>query len=148
MNTRSTTHTFAVISALALATLSVANIKAETTGDTNGLFYSNRAYVHAISDAPNPVADRLIENAEIVYVDKGYGQAIYSYPSTVKNTATAFNVEYVDTAYGQAIYSYPNNSPKHHLELVDNASNPADRHIVPVVLKLGKVPTNPTGTGH
>ena len=148
MNTRSTKHTITVISVLAIATLNIGNLKAETTGDTNGLFYNNRAYVHAIADAPNPVADRLIENAEIVYVDKAYGQAIYSYPSTVKNTVTAFNVEYVDTAYGQAIYSYPNNNPKHHLDLADNASNPADRHIVPVALKLGNVPTNPTGTGH
>jgi hypothetical protein len=148
MDAPSTTHTFTVISALAIATLGAANIKAETTGDTKGLFYSNRAYVHAIADAPNPVADRPIENAEIVYVDKAYGQAIYGYPSAAKNTVTAFNVEYVDRAYGQAIYSYPNNNPRHRLDLVDNASNPAGSHIVQVVLKLGKVPANPTGTGH
>jgi hypothetical protein len=148
MNTRSTIHDIAAIVVLTLNTAYVATIQADTTENANGLYYTNRAYVHAIAEQPNPIADEKIQDAEIVYVDKAYGQAIYSYPSNVNNTVTAFNVEYIDTAFGQAIYSYPNNTSKHHLDLVENAVNTESGDIVPVVLKLDNIPIRAARTVH
>ena len=106
------------------------------------LNYDNRAYVHAIHDAPNPINDKKVEFAKITYADKAYGQAIYSYPSNIAFHEVDFNVEYVDTAYGQAIYSYPNNnSVQHHLEISDETQSPTDKSIVPVALTNRYVPS-------
>jgi hypothetical protein len=148
MNTRTTTHTIAVISVLTIAALNAANLKADSIDGMGALIYNNRAYVQDIGYAPNPVAAKKVENAETVYVDTAYGPAIYSYPSNTNNQVTAFNVEYVDTAYSPAIYSYPNNTPKHHLDLVENAVKTGSGDIVPVVLKLDNIPIRAAGTVH
>ena len=108
--------------------------QAEFIDEASTLHYDNRAYAHAIHNAPNPISDREIEFAKIAYANKAYGQAIYSYPSNSAFQETAFNVEYVDTAYGQAIYSYPNNNFKPKLELSAETQSQADKLIVPVVL--------------
>lgn len=142
MKTKSTTHIIAVISAITLSALNSAGIKAETSEGANTLIYNDRAYIHAIQDAPNPAVDRKAQNAEIVYVNRGYGPAIYSYPSNVAYQHTAFNVEYVDTAHGPAIYSYPNNNIKNHLELVDNAVHLGNRFIVPASTRIDSNPVN------
>lgn len=134
MKTRATIPIIAVTMILSLGVFN--NMKAETTGGSNTLVYNNRAYVHAIEGSPNPVVDWIVHNAEIIYVDKAYGQAIYSYPSNVSNQQTAFNMEYVDTAFGQAIYSYPNNHVMNRLELTDNTMIPGNDFIVPATLKI------------
>jgi hypothetical protein len=146
MKTKVTTHTIALISALTLSALGTVVVKAETSGATNTLIYNNRAYVHAIQSAPNPVADKTVQDAEIVYVDKANGQAIYGYPGNVAEQHTAFNVEYVDTAYGQATYSYPNNNPKHFLDLVDNSETSDNNFFVAATLRKGVVPAKVGGT--
>jgi len=130
MKTTTTTHTIAVISVLTLGLLSSASAMADTVKSANALIYNSHAAIYAINDAPNPVADQTIPNAEIVYVDTAYGPAIYSYPSNRSFQHTAFNVEYVDTAYGPALYSYPTHQVKHRLSLVDN-TNLDNRFIVP-----------------
>jgi hypothetical protein len=48
-----------------------------------------------------------VRNPQIVYVDRAYGPAIYSYPRVGQDIVTPFNVRYVNTAFGPAIYSYP-----------------------------------------
>lgn len=106
------------------------------------LNYDNCAYVHAIHDAPNPVNDKKVEFAKITYVDKAYGQAIYSYPSNIAFHEVDFNIGYVDTAYGQAIYSYPNNnSVQHHLELSAETQSLTENLIVPVALTTSYIPS-------
>jgi hypothetical protein len=123
-----------------VGSFNVGYLQAEVTRDGGSLNYDNRAYVHAIHNAPNPVKDTKVEFAKIAYADKAYGQAIYSYTSNVAVRETDFNVEYVDTAYGQAIYSYPNNNPlKPHLELSAETQNSADQLIVPVVFRRGDI---------
>ncbi|MGZ8184280.1 MAG: hypothetical protein ACXWT1_20235 [Methylobacter sp.] len=144
MKRRSTKNIIAVVSVLTLGALNAAAIKAETTEGANALMYNNSAYIHAIQDSPNPVADRKVENAEIVYVSKGSGPAIYSYPTNVSHQVTAFNVEYVETAYGPAIYSYPNNNVTHRLELSDNQRSQDKHYIAPVSLSRGYVPDKVT----
>jgi hypothetical protein len=109
----------------------------------NGLYYHNHAYIYAIPEAPNPVSDTESIDPKIIYVNTGYGQAIYSYPVNVALQQTEFNVEYVDTAYGHAIYSYPYNKsasmhPKHHLNLSINANNQHDGYL-PVSLSNDKM---------
>lgn len=146
MKTRSTTQIIAVASVLSLGALSTATIKAETTDGANALIYNNRAYIHAIQDYPNPVADSKVQKAEIVYVDTAYGPAIYSYPSSVSNQVTAFNVEYVDTAYGPAIYSYPNNNVTHRLQLSDNQGDQGKQYIIPVSSRRDSVPGSVNGS--
>ncbi len=125
-----------VISALVSGFINMSYVQAGLMDERGTLNYDNRAYVHAIHNAPNPVSGKGVEFAKIVYADKAYGQAIYSYPSNVAFQEIDFNVEYVDTAFGQAIYSYPNNNPvKPHLELSAATQNPEDNLIVPVTLK-------------
>lgn len=148
MKTKTTAHIIAVISALTISVLSSVGLNAGTVENNNTLIYNNRAFVHAIQDAPNPAGDKTVQNAEIIYVDKAYGQAIYSYPSNIPLQHTAFNVEYVDTAYGQAIYSYPNNNVKHRMKLVDNALNSESRFIVPVSSRAVNVPVSTAATFH
>jgi hypothetical protein len=134
-----------VISALISGFINMNYVQADVEGEAGTLSYDNRAYVHAIPNAPNPVSAKKIEFAKIVHADKAYGPAIYSYPSAVAFQETDFNVEYVDTAFGQAIYSYPNNNPvKPRLELSAETQNPADNLIVPVVLNKSTVTTNTT----
>lgn len=133
MNTRA--KKLAVIPAFLVGFIFTGNVRADDTADANTLHYDNRAYVHAIHNAPNPVVDVIVGSAKIAYADKAYGQAIYSYPANVAFQETDFNVEYVDTANGQAIYSYPNNNPvRHLLELSADTQQPSDSLIVPVVL--------------
>lgn len=134
MNTRA--KKIILITAWLFSSFNVGYLQAEATQDGGTLNYDNRAYVHAIHNAPNPAKDVKVDFAKIAYADKAFGQAIYSYPSIVAVRDTDFNVEYVDTAYGQAIYSYPNNNPlKHHLELSAEMHNSADQLIVPVVFR-------------
>jgi hypothetical protein len=142
MKTRATTYTIALISALSLGAFNTTGSKAETTDGANALIYNNRAYVQDTAYAPNPAPAWKVQDAEIIYVDKAYGPAIYSYPSNVSNQHTAFNIEYIDTAYGPAIYSYPNNNVKHHLELVNNAVKPDNGFIVPASWKMRSVQAN------
>lgn len=128
------------ISALISGFINMSYVQADVMNEAGTLSYDNRAYVHAIHNAPNPVSDKKVEFAKIVYADKAYGQATYSYPSNIAFQETDFNVEYVDTAFGQAIYSYPNNNPvKPHLDLSAETQSPADNLIVPVVLKKSTV---------
>lgn len=142
MNTRA--KKLKIIPSFLVGLLTAGNVQADLTADTNTLNYDNRAYVHAIHNAPNPVGDITVELAKIAYADKAFGQAIYSYPATVAFQETDFNVEYVDTANGQAIYSYPNNNPiRHHLELSAETRQPLDNFIVPVVLKNTGNPSTP-----
>lgn len=123
-----------LMSAFIAGSININDVQARE--DIGSLNYDNRAYVHAIHNAPNPVSDVKVQSAKIAYADKAYGQAIYSYPSTVVFQESEFNVEYVDTAYGQAIYSYPNNNlVTHHLELSSIKQSPADTSTVPVVFK-------------
>ena len=91
-----------------------AHAEAETHG---ALIYSDRAYVHAIHGAPNPAAERASVFPSIVYVNPGYGQAIYSYASTVVDQPVRFDVTYTDTAHGPAIHSYPGRAGKFRLKL-------------------------------
>lgn len=129
--------------------MSTIGVNAQTTEGTNALIYNNRAYVQSIGDSPNPVADRKVPNAKIIFVNTGYGPAIYSYPSNVAFQHTDFNVEYVDTAYGPAIYSYPYNNPnKHHLKLRDNKVIGFLRSIVPASFGMSRTPANTTGAVH
>jgi len=136
MNKRTKTQLIAAVSTLTLSLFVTANSQAETMEGINSLYYSNRAYVHAIPDEPNPVSDKRVNDAQIVYVDKAYGQATFSYPGNVRNSVTEFNVEYVDTAYGQAINSYPNNTVKHRLDLVDNMESSGTSYNVPVSFEV------------
>jgi hypothetical protein len=127
---------FSVLSATIAIAINSGSVLAGLADEDGSLHYDNRAYVHAIHGAPNPVSDRKIESAKIAYADKAYGQAIYSYPSTIAFTEVGFNVEYVDTAYGQAIYSYPNNNPvRPHLDLSANSFSNEDNEVVPVRFK-------------
>jgi hypothetical protein len=127
---------FSVLSATIAIVINSGTVLADLTDEDRSLHYDNRSYVHAIHGAPNPVSDRKIESAKIAYADKAYGQAIYSYPSTIAFTEVEFNVEYVDTAYGQAIYSYPNNNTvRHHLDLSANSFSNDDKEVVPVSFK-------------
>ena len=146
MKTKTTTHTIAVIAALTVATLGTVPTKADSVDGTNALIYNNRAYVHAIQGSPNPVADSAVKGAEIVYVDKAYGQAIFSYPTNLAFQHTEFNVEYVDTAYGQAIYSYPNNNVKHHLNLVGDSDVRDSGLIIPAAVNISETPAGAIGT--
>lgn len=148
MKTKSTTHTLALVSALIISAMSPIGVKAQTSEGTSALIYTNRAYVHSIHNAPNPVADKTVPDAEIIYVNKGYGQAINSYPGYVPFQHTDFNVEYVDTANGRAIYSYPNNNPKHHLKLGDNKGIQLIRSILPASLRMNSVPVKTAGAAH
>lgn len=125
MKTQTTTYKVIPTILVAAGLLSASFAKAETPDQTESLIYNNRAFVHAIQDSPNPVADSTALNAKIVYVNKGYGQAIYSYPSNVAYQQTDFNVEYTDTAHGQAIHSYPNTNTRFKLQLVDNGDRKA-----------------------
>lgn len=132
MNTR--LNKLIIIPALMAGFLNAVNVRADMAIDKGTLNYENRAYVHAIHNAPNPVTDKTVASAKIVYADKAYGQAIYSYPSNVAFQETDFNVEYVDTANGQAIYSYPsNNLIKPRLELSAKTQHLSNKFIVPVV---------------
>lgn len=138
MNTQS--KKLRVLSALVVGIINVGSVRADITDATGKLYYNNRAYVHAIHNAPNPVTDTKVGFAKIAYADKAYGQAIYSYPSNVAFQETDFNVEYVDTANGQAIYSYPNNNlVRPHLELSAETLSPVDKFIVPVALKSSEI---------
>ncbi|MBK8814060.1 MAG: hypothetical protein IPN42_00380 [Methylococcaceae bacterium] len=138
MNTRA--KKLIIMTVWLVGSFNIGYLQAEVTQDGGTLNYDNRAYVHAIHNAPNPAKDTIVEFAKIAYADKAFGQAIYSYPSNVVVQETDFNVEYVDTAYGQAIYSYPNNNPlKHHLELSAGTQNSADQMIVPVVFRSGNI---------
>jgi hypothetical protein len=124
------------MSVLTAGLLNLGNVQADVTDDAGTLNYDNRAYVHAIHNAPNPAKGTKVEFAKIAYADKAYGQAIFSYPSNISIQETDFNVTYVDTAYGQAIYSYPNNNPvKPHLELSADTQSPLVNYIVPAALK-------------
>jgi hypothetical protein len=124
------------MSAFVAGFFNMGNIQADVIDGAGTLNFDNRAYVHAIHNAPNPAESRKVEFAKIAYADKAYGQAIFSYPSNVAFQETAFNVEYVDTAYGQAIYNYPNNNTvKPHLELSAETQSPADKFIVPAAFK-------------
>jgi hypothetical protein len=139
MNKRTKTQLIVTVSTLMVSLFVTANSQAETMEGVNSLYYSNRAYVHAIPDEPNPVSDSKVNDAQIVYVDKAYGQATFSYPGNVRNSVTDFNVEYVDTAYGQAIYSYPSNVVKHRLDLVDNVESSGTSYNVPVSFEVDKL---------
>ena len=135
---KTTYKKLAAVSILTTTLLAVIDVQAEIAGDAGSLSYTNRAYVNAIPGDPNPVADTTIEFAKIVYADRAFGQAIYSYPSNSAMQETDFNVEYVDTAHGQAIYSYPNNNPvKPRLTLtIEDKQN--GRTIVPVILRQSR----------
>ncbi len=131
-----------VMSVIIAGFINTSYVQANDLDESGTLNYDNRAYVHAIHNAPNPVNDKKVEFAKIAYADKAYGQAIYSYPSNIAIHETDFNIEYVDTAYGQAIYSYPNNNPvQHHLELSAETQSPTDKLIVPVVLTNSYTPS-------
>jgi hypothetical protein len=135
------TKKLTVLSAIIAGFINSGIVQAGFTDDAGSLNYDNRAYVHAIHNAPNPVSDQKIDFAKIAYADKAYGQAIYSYPSTFAFTEVDFNVEYVDTAYGQAIYSYPNNNAvRHHLDLSASTLPNRDNGVLPVSLKSYGLP--------
>lgn len=75
-----------------------------------GLIYVDKAFNNAIYSYWALDGMRFeVKHPEIVYVSKAYGQSIYSYPRIGPDTVTAFNLEYVSPAFGQAIYSYPGN---------------------------------------
>ncbi|PPD48266.1 MAG: hypothetical protein CTY16_06050 [Methylobacter sp.] len=94
----------AVMVAMAIANMATANADTQASGT---LIYDNSAAIYTIHNAPNPIAARTIANAEIIYVNTGYGPAIYSYPGNVPHQSHDVVIEYVDQAYGPAIYSYP-----------------------------------------
>lgn len=98
-----------VIAALAITVANAADVRAESR---SGLIFNSRAYTHGTQTYPNPEADRFFKNAEIIYVNAGYGPAVYSYPRSVPDQQIAMNVEFISQAYGPAIYSYPYNNPQ------------------------------------
>jgi hypothetical protein len=122
MKTQSKKYVIAVI-ALAIGALNLAAVKADTKAAE--LIYNNHAYIYAIPGAPNPAADRTVQDAEIIYADKAYGPAIYSYPTNAAYRQIAFNIDYVNSAYGPAIYSYPHNDNyQYRLNLTTNMADP------------------------
>ncbi|XSG86571.1 MAG: hypothetical protein ACPW60_07580 [Methylohalobius sp. ZOD2] len=90
----------------------------------NAMIYVNQASNHAIHSYSNPENMEMpAVSPKIVYVNQGYGQAIFSYPRQGPDATVAFNVEYVSPAYGQAIYSYPrNHGPRGWLKLMPEVS--------------------------
>jgi len=59
--------------------------QASGTGSTNRqvlgpVLYTNAAYTHAISGAPNPAPEVSAADGDPIYVDPANGQAIYGYP--------------------------------------------------------------------
>jgi hypothetical protein len=123
MKTQYKKYIIAAIAVLTIRALNFAAVKADTR--TGELIYNNHAYIYAIPGAPNPAADRTVQDAEIMYADKAYGPAIYSYPTNAAYQQIAFNIEYVNLAYGPAIYSYPyNNNQRYRLNLATNLEDP------------------------
>ncbi|WP_239650080.1 hypothetical protein [Methylocucumis oryzae] len=82
-------------------------ISAAEQAPVNALIYSNPAAIHAIPFAPNPIADTISKYAQIIYVNTGYGPAIYSYAHNKPHQVEALTIEYTNQANGHAIYSYP-----------------------------------------
>lgn len=121
-----------LIATLIIGAFNAGIAKADAKKGGNGLIYTNRSIIHAIHGSPNPVVDRMVKGARIVYVDKANGPAIYSYPSQVAHQSVEFNVQYIDTAHGPAIYSYPGHTNQHRLELVDKANEP----VTPVITAI------------
>lgn len=142
MRIKSIKHKAAVIAVLVTSALNVAFVKADTTIKTGGLIYNNRGYVQAYQSYPNPIADYISQDAEIVYVSYAYGPATYSYPSNTAFQHTAFNVEYIDTAYSPAIYSYPNNSVRHRLNLVARENMFDNKFITPASIRMSNYPVS------
>ncbi|MDT4290132.1 hypothetical protein RO575_11235 [Methylomonas sp. MO1] len=46
--------------------------------------YDNPAHNRGIHSYPNPLAPVVVAEKDMIYVDKAYGQAIYSYPRNTK----------------------------------------------------------------
>lgn len=70
------------------------------------LTYNSQSNNHNIFSYPNSVENKTSLQAELVYVSRAYGPAIYSYSHSGTETTVPLNVGYVDTAYNPAIYSY------------------------------------------
>ncbi len=94
-----------IIVAWALSTHAV--ISAAEQAPVNAIIYNNPAATHVIPFAPNPIADTVSKYAQIIYVNTGYGPAIYSYAHNKPHQVRALTIEYTDQANGPAIYSYP-----------------------------------------
>lgn len=94
-----------IVVAWILSTIAVISAADDTPANT--LIYSNLAAIHVIPFAPNPIAETISKYAQIIYVNAGYGPAIYSYAHNKPHQIETLDIEYTSQANGPAIYSYP-----------------------------------------
>jgi hypothetical protein len=97
-----------IISGLILGLLSLnagANDRVNVQNSTP-LTFNSHSINHNIYSYPNAIENKTSLQAELVYVSRANGPAIYSYSHSGTETTVPLYVGYVDTAYNPAIYSY------------------------------------------
>ena len=81
------------------------------------LIYQNQSINHSIFSYLSRLAGETVPAPEIVYVNRGYGQAIYGYDHVGQDKIAPLIIGYVNKAFNPAINSYWSSIPAGSVEM-------------------------------